>query len=267
MSTLQISYKSNALAKTVTFKMILPNDIPEFVTAGNPCYQRQTKTLLLLHGYTSSDTEWIFNSQIVELAGKYNLAVICPNGDNSFYLDGEATGRKYATFVGKEIMDYVHKTFGLSDKREDNMACGLSMGGFGALHTALMFPENFGGASALSSALIHNQVKTMKPGDDNGMANYEYYKLMFGEPEKLSESDNNPEVLVKKVKAENKPMPEIFMAVGTEDFLLEANRDFRDYLVAEGVDVEYHESKGVHDFVFWNEYLEPGIKYLLEKLN
>ena len=48
---------------------------------------------------------------------------------------------------------------------------GLSMGGFGALHTALMFPETFGVCTALSSALIHNEVAKMKPGEGNPVAN------------------------------------------------------------------------------------------------
>lgn len=121
------------------------------------------------------------------------LAVILPAGENSFYLDGEATGRKFATYVGKELVEYVQKTFHLPAKREDTFIGGLSMGGFGAVHTALAFPDTFEKAFSLSGALIVHNVEKMKPGFSDFVANYEYYRLMFGEPEKVADSDNNPE--------------------------------------------------------------------------
>ena len=38
----------------------------------------------------------------------------------------------------------------------------------------------------------------MKEGEGNPIANYDYYRMCFGDPAKLSESDNNPEYLMKK---------------------------------------------------------------------
>ena len=79
----------------------------------------------------------------------------------------------------------------------------------------------------------------MKPGEGNPVANYEYYRECFGDPAKLHESDNNPEVLAKKLKAEGKKTPKIFMACGTEDFLLEPNRAFHKFLTDTGIDHVY----------------------------
>lgn len=266
MARAEFSYYSAALCRPVSFQIIIPNDSQEEWIKDNPHFKREMKTLVLLHGYTGINYDWILNSHILSLAGAYNVAVVCPSGENSFYLDGPETGRKYATFVGEELLNYVHKTFGLSAKKEDNFIGGLSMGGFGALHTALQFPENFGGAFGLSSALIQYEVAKMTPGFDNGMANYEYYRLMFGEPSELENSINNPEELVRRIKKAGTPMPKLYMACGTEDFLLEANRRFHNFLVEENVEVDYHESKGVHDFVFWNEYIEPAVKFMLENM-
>lgn len=55
----------------------------------------------------------------------------------------------------------------------------------------------------------------------------------------------------------------IFMACGTEDFLIRENRAFHHFLKAEGVNVTYKESQGVHDWKFWNEYLEIAILWML----
>lgn len=264
MSVLQINTYSLALSRIITFHAILPNDAPPEMLMGNPYYDRSAKTLYLLHGFSGSSMDFLTGSLIQELALKYNLAVVLPAGENSFYLNGKGTGRAYETFIGEELMDYCKKTFGLSDKREDNFIGGLSMGGFGAIHTALKYPERFGKMFGLSSALIVNGIKDMKPGTQNDIADYDYYVQTFGDLDKLDTSENNPEYLILQRKEKGDVIQPIFMACGSEDFLLSENHEFRDFLVKEGVDITYKESHGIHDWKFWNEYLEPAIQWLLD---
>ena len=52
----------------------------------------------------------------------------------------------------------------------------------------------------MSSALIVHQIAGMKPCEDNGVANYDYYRECFGDLDAVLESDSNPEVLVKRLK-------------------------------------------------------------------
>ena len=116
----------------------------------------------------------------------------------------------------------------------------------------------------LSSALIANGIKGMKPFSHNDIADYDYYTQIFGDLDKLDESENNPEYLVtERLKKEEKIQP-IFMACGSEDFLLNENHEFRDFLLKNKVDFTYKESTGIHDWKFWNEYLEPAIQWLIE---
>ena len=264
MALLQVNTYSTALSRIVTFHILLPNDAPVEMLGPNPHYERPMKTLYLLHGFSGSTQDWLTGSLIQELSLKYNLAVVMPAGENSFYLNGKGTGRGYETFTAEELPAYCQKTFGLSDKPEDNFIGGLSMGGFGAIHTALHHPEKFGKMFGLSSALIVNGIKGMKPGSHNDIADYDYYTQIFGDLDKLDESENNPEYLVtERLKKEEKIQP-IFMACGSEDFLLNENHEFRDFLEKKGVDVTYKESAGIHDWKFWNEYLEPAIQWLIE---
>lgn len=259
MAFINVEFYSDCLKRCVSFKVIMPNDCGNYQVE-----QGKLKTLYLLHGYSNMSYEWVWNSNIYSIADKYQLCVVLPSGENSFYLDGNATGRKYASFIGEELPSYVERTFGVSKNREDHFLGGLSMGGFGAIHTALQFPEKFGKFFAFSSAMLVYEMKKMQPGFDNGMANYEYYTLMFGEPAELESGVNNPEELVRRIKAEGRPMPKMYLACGTEDFLLQANRKFDAFLKEQEVEHIYMESKGGHDFVFWNEYLEPAVKWLLE---
>ncbi len=251
-----MDFFSDCLKRIVSFKIILPNDQAVDIDDG-------MKFLLLLHGYNGDYSDWMLNSTILKLADQYHMCVVMPSGENSFYLDGEATGRKYASFVGKELPDYIRRTFPVSAQREDTYIGGFSMGGFGALHTAFEYPETFGKVFALSSALIVHEVKNMRPHVGNDIANYEYYRMVFGSPERLEESSNNPERLVRTMLEAGEEIPQIFLACGTEDFLLENNRRFSEFLTKKGVEHIYRESEGAHDFTFWNQYLEIAMKWLL----
>lgn len=246
MAYYTIKLFANSLKRHTTFEMLIPNDIREDM----PRDGRNMKTLFLLHGYMGSAGNWIPEY----LAEKYNFAIVMPNGENSFWLDSISTGHKFCTFVGKELVDYIRKTFGLAAAAEDTYIMGFSMGGFGALHTAFTYPETFGKTAALSSALIVHDIAGMKAGEDNGVANYEYYRECFGSLDTVSESENNPEILIKKLKKQGRTIPEIYMSCGTEDFLLENNRKFHNFLDENKIPHRYYESAGGHDMTFWNEY-------------
>lgn len=251
MAKLTVTYASEALKRSISFKMYLPNDREEEKT-------ERMKTLFLLHGYTGDAEIWVPE----ELARKYHVAVIAPNGENGFWLDGLSTGHQYATFVGEELVKYVRRTFGLAMDAEETSILGLSMGGFGALHTALAYPEHFGKAAAMSSALIVHGIAHMKQGESNDVANYDYYHECFGDLEIVEESRNNPEVLVKQLKETGKRIPQIFMSCGTEDFLLEENRVFHRYLESISVPHVYMESEGDHNMTFWNRYTEKFMEMM-----
>lgn len=263
MAVFQVDFFSQALAKSTCFHMVLPNDVPPMMRENNVNYNRKMKTLFLLHGFSGSSKDWLLGSSVQELSIKYNMAVIMPSGDNSFYLDGKGTGRAYGKFVGSELVEYVRKTFNLAMVKEDTFIGGLSMGGFGAIHTGLSYPETFGKIVGLSSALIIHNIKNIKEGFKDGIADYDYYNLVFGDLSQLENSENNPEYLIKKLKSEGQAIPPIYMACGTEDFLIEENRKFYQFLQDEAVDAHYIESPGLHDWKFWNDYLEPSIEWLL----
>ena len=254
MASISVKYFSEALNRNVRFEMYIPNDKPD-AGAG------KMKTLFLLHGYTGEGYNWVPEY----LCQKYNFAVVSPNGENGFWLDGLSTGHKYCTFVGDELVNYVRRTFGLAKSGDETYIMGLSMGGFGALHTAFSYPENFGKTAAMSSAIIVYQLAGMKPGADNGVANYDYYRECFGDLETVLESDSNPEVLVKRLNDGEKKVPEIFMCCGTEDFLLEENRTFHSFLESINQPHQYFESSGGHDMAFWDEYTKKFVEMMFSE--
>lgn len=84
----------------------------------------------------------------------------------------------------------------------------------------------------------------------------------FGEFDKVMESDKNPVWLMHQLKKQNREIPEIYQAVGTEDFLLSANRQLHRELVEIGGDVTYVETLGGHDWNFWRNQLPELLNWL-----
>ena len=264
MAVANIEYLSSALQRTVSFHLVLPNDSMDYHKKDSPHYERPMKTLMLLHGYFGSSSEWLYKSEIVELAARYNLCVILPSGENSFYTDGSASGRQYAKFIGEELLNYVQDTFNLSKKIEDTYIGGFSMGGFGALLTALQYNDTYSKAFTLSGALITESIENMEEGHQ-AMANYDYYRLVFGDLKQVKQSRNHPLYLVEQIKEAGDKMPGLFVACGTEDWLIEGSRNLAKSLEELSVPVEYLEKKGGHDFGFWNQVIEPAIKWCLDE--
>lgn len=263
MALAQVHYLSKALERIVTFHMYLPNDTSPELRENNPYYERPTKTLYLLHGFSGNTTDWITGSNAMDISRKYNIAIVMPSGENSFYINRKGTGNAYESYIAEELPAYIKKTYHLSDKKEDVMIGGLSMGGFGAIRLGIKYGEKYGSVFGLSSALVIKNIAGLSPNDLSGcasvIADYDYYVNIFGDLSRIEDSDINPEYLVTQRIAEGKAIPRIFIACGTEDFLIENNRDFRDFLMKKNVDFMYYESPGIHEWKFWNEYLEPAV--------
>ncbi len=264
MPTHFVRFRSPSINQNGEFYIHLPEDeLPPFM-AGNPNYDRDPITLILLHGFSGDCTDWLYNAPVQEFCMQYNIAIVMPSGSQFFYLDLDSSCRKYASFIGKDLIGYLQKKFNLAKTRETTWIGGLSMGGFGALHTGFQFPETFGSVIALSSALIIHQLKHMTPEMENSMANYDYYVDTFGDLAKAEESDFNPEVLFLKNREKGIQNPAVYMACGTEDFLIKENHIMRDFLKKEKADLFYEEAPGVHDWNFWKPFARKGIEYMLE---
>ena len=137
------------------------------------------------------------------------------------------------------------------------------MGGFGSIVNGLRHPETFGCITALSSALIKDKIlqSVNEPGHD--FFTRRQYETMFG-VDKIEDyvgSVNDYDALADGLK-DAAVKPKIYMACGTEDSLFDANVAFKKRLLADGFDLTWEEGPGVHDWAFWDAYIEKAIKWL-----
>ncbi len=257
MALIQVNFVSQSLFRTVPIQVILPVD--KIVWGDQKAKeQKPFKTLYLLHGLLGNYTDWVTGTRIQRWAEERDLAVVMPSGDNSFYIDQPGMGSRYSEFIGKELVEITRKMFPLSHKREDTFIAGLSMGGYGAIHNGLKYPQTFSSIVSLSGAHLLEPEKPHSIGPE---------KLIFGDMMEAKKTDKNPriqvELLKKKMAADpTLTFPKLFMACGTEDGLLDANRTLRDFFLESGLDVTYHESKGGHTWDFWDEYILKTLQWL-----
>ncbi len=263
MASGRMEFHAGTIMQHANFSFVLPNDVAPEERGAAKHYARPPKALILLHGLTGTDTDWLYSGAAQAVSRKYNLAVFMPTAGNFFYLDHGYAGGNYGAFVGEELPAYIRKVFGFCTSREDTIIGGLSMGGYGALHTALDYPETFCGCIALSSALrLHDLAQDREYGD--GIIPMPMVRDIFGSKDTLLTTEKNPEVQYRRLREAGAAIPKLYLAIGTDDALLPANRQFRDFLESNGADYFYEEGPGAHNWTFWNEYVDRGLACLLD---
>ncbi len=250
MAILEVVFNSCCLQRSVELRAVLPVDPPDG-------HVEPPKTplpaLYLLHGLFGSNTDWLMNTRISMWAREKGLAVICPSGENSFYVDQAATGEAYSRFIGEELPDFCRRLFPLSDKREDTYVGGLSMGGYGALVAGLRYPQVFSKIIALSSAIEPWNRQNIPP-DAPFVYQPSFADALFGS----DTSKWNCFKLLEKCD----PKPEIYQACGLQDGLLQQNRKLAKALRSNGFNTVYEEDEGAHTWTYWDSHIKRGLDWL-----
>lgn len=259
MAIIKFNYLSKSLLRTVDVNVVLPIDQLDMNTM---VYNQKDKypTLYLLHGIFGDQNDWLYGTRIQRFASERGICVVMPSGENMFYVNQENNHNLYSDFIGKELVEITRKMFPLSSKREDTFIAGLSMGGYGAIINGLKYHDTFGYIAGLSSALMLDDWINCKPPIINGIDPLAYYQSVFGDISLIKGSDKDYYALVDKLAINE--IPKMYMAIGSDDFLLEVNREYRDYLIAKGVDLTYEEGPGNHEWDFWDRYIVRVLDWL-----
>ena len=261
MALLQIDFFSESLMRTVTMNAIIPTDKTLF-TQHEKREIKEYKALYLLHGGYGNYTDWLGGTRVQAWAQDKDLAVFMPSGDNKFYIDNPDSGEMYGSFIGKELIEFTRKTFPLSQKREDTFIAGLSMGGYGALVNGRKYNETFGAIGGFSSGLLLEGVVSGSKKFAGMMPGNKFYESIFGDLAKVLGSEKDYKALAEGLVREKKTLPKLFLACGTEDFLLPEHREFRQFLTDLGYPFTYEEGPGGHEWAFWDTYIKKFIDWL-----
>jgi S-formylglutathione hydrolase FrmB len=233
----ELSYFSGALQKCTAVNLILPD----------PALEPPYHVMFLLHGLSDDHTIWCRRTSIERYVEGLPMLVVMPNTDRGFYIDA-VEGHRYGTAIGVELPNLIRRYFPVQDRWS---VTGLSMGGYGAFRLALGHPETFVSAVSHSGALTFGHAPWYRD-DDAWKA--EFRRVIGDNPV------GGPNDLFALVD-QTTPLPKLRFDCGEADFLLNANREFHAHLADLGIDHEYEEFPGDHNWEYWDTHVRGAIAF------
>ena len=216
MALMHVDFFSDVLGMSMNMDVILPQKTSRQIGMEGRAENGQYKTMYLLHGMSDDQTTWQRRTSIERYVSRLGIAVVMPTTHLGFYTD-TTYGMRYWTFISEELPRICREFFPrMSQKREDMLAAGLSMGGYGAWKLGLRAGDTFGAAASLSGAL--DIVEDYKRNITEQSDVLPLFQGIFGSAEKLAGSDNDLLALADKLAASDKERPRLYAWCGTEDF-------------------------------------------------
>lgn len=240
-----------ALINCNVFSTVLDRDVGMFVALPqNIKKNEKLKVCYLLHGYKGNFTFWVKQLPMEELANKYHIAIIMPDGNKSFYLNAEV-GEKYYTHTNEHVPEMVQDYFPVSVKKEDRAIAGIGMGGYGALRIAFL-SNSYKIAGSFDGTLdISKAIKRMQNTPNSISRQIE---ALFGNCNRIKNSDNDLFYLAKK----NMNNLQMYISCNSEGELRDMNQEFVKWR-GTGVEFEIFEEKKYY------YYLEKTLEKFLER--
>jgi S-formylglutathione hydrolase FrmB len=223
--------------------------------------------LYLLHGAWGHFSDWLKNTPdkmlVKNLADQYNLIIVLPEGETfGWYLNSPVNpASQFETFVAGEVIPKVDAAYRTVANRQGRVITGLSMGGHGALYLSARHPDLFCAAGSMSGAL-DVELKNWRL-DANG---YNTFKKLF---EGILGTDSTlyPQYsvinLADKMKSNGL---KLMIDCGTEDFLIEPNRELHRRLLYNHTPHDYIERPGGHTWDYWQNALPFHLLFLTNVL-
>lgn len=225
----------------------LPGNQESYVVYTPPGYDAKKRggypVLYLLHGWSDDANGWsavgranLILDSLLAANKAVPMIVVMPlgYGDYTFVTSGFGVWRQpdvvnhntslYETMLTTEIMPAVEREYNVARGRENRAISGLSMGGLETLTVGLHHPELFAYVAGMSSAIQG-----------------EHFDEQF------------PALTTDTVKKTNFKL--LWVACGTSDGLIGANRDFVTWAKAKGLPVKAVETPGQHTWLVWRDNL------------
>lgn len=255
MAFVHIEHSSEMVKVNLPLNMILPDPAEIKVT---PLHDR--KVLYLLHGLSDDASAWQRYTAIEVYARRFGIVVVMPTAGRSFYLD-QPNGQRYFTYLVEELTGYLEAVFGIQPRRENTLIAGLSMGGYGAMKAALLRPERYFAAASFSGVL---SLAILDAQPDH--PNHREFETLFGDLAKLTGSEHDPFVWLKRASQQPEILPRLYASCGLQDDIYPLTVLFRDACRKLGVPLEYVEADGRHEWSLWDQQIQQFLAFALDPL-
>jgi S-formylglutathione hydrolase FrmB len=226
---------------------------PDGIKKGDKPY----KVIYMLHGTTGNSMDWLRFTLLPLYACEHNVVFVIPEVANTWCRNIPDRGN-FFDYIVDELPDIMGGMFNISDKREEVAIMGNSAGAFSAMKCALLRPEQYGLCGAFSTASVHldeylDYLRSQKPEE---MEN-PHLRSVYG----ANLEYNDEDILLKLANKVSMQTinPKIYMTIGKQDFLYEANQIFNTELEKLSLDYTYEAWEGTHDWYFWDKSLKKAL--------
>lgn len=257
MSRFHLTFYSTTLMQRTDVNVFMPESLPpDKIMSDLPL-------VYLLHGLSGSRDDWMLNTSLARYVERYKLIVICPEGARGFYLD-LPQGPAWYSYITKELPTKLAEWMKIGEKRGQRFIAGNSMGGYGAARILALNPESYRGMAAFSAplaiemlAILHEQEPTLYA---------EMNKMIGQKPETLIDTDMDPKQWLVQYQAWQNKYPEAELDLnfycGVHDDFLPLNQYFVEAAKQSGLEFNYQEGDGGHEFHYWDRCINDWFKHI-----
>lgn len=164
-------------------------------------------------------------------------------GDGSAYLPHNQ--KNFEKWIVDDVRHAVLENIDSTSENSTFFISGLSMGGYGALHLGVKYPDIFKAISGHSSITHIDQMP-----------------LFVEEPQSDYPDIASDDVSVFKSILKNKEhLPNIRFDCGKDDLLIEHNRTLHAQLIENNIPHIYEEFEGAHAWEYWQEHIKDTLLF------
>lgn len=242
-----ITLKSNALKKRADITVYAPSNIGDSVPL-----------IILLHGVYGSHWAWAFNGNahttvqdLIETEQIKPMILAMPSdglyADGSGYVQHQTAD--YERWIIEDVINVMKEQYPQITDKSPIFIAGLSMGGFGALRLGAKYPHLFKAFSGLSSITHFNQINEF-----------------VSDFKQLQHDALAKDGVLEWILKNKNLMPPFRFDCGTDDILIEHNRQLHNELKNNGIPHIYEEYKGGHTWEYWAEHLTDTLLFFNKQL-
>lgn len=250
-SYVEVRHQSRVMGREMPYRVVLPANY------GEKDNSQRYPVLFLLHGLWGHFDNWTDKNDPKALV-RPNVIVVTPEGANGWYVDGVGgPGERYETYFVEELIGDVESRFRTWPGRENRFIAGLSMGGYGAVKFGLKHPHLFSVVGSFSGAFDAPLRTQGNPSLNKSIV------AAFGPDDSPVRKANDIFAITESVPDERRPsLPFIYMDCGTEDWLIETNREFSKLLLRRKIPHEFRQLPGGHAWTYWNRQVQEFFRLL-----
>jgi S-formylglutathione hydrolase FrmB len=251
---------SKILGRSVPYCILLP-----------PSYDsdkaRRFPILYFLHGL-GENAQVLLNSGgwdlIQDLWSQHRIGeflIVTPSANNSFYINSRDGHDDYQTFFIREFLPYIEHRYRVHGQRRERGISGVSMGGYGALRFAFLYPQLFGSVSVHSAALIEDSPQQRLTSSEATVLT-QFVGRAFGSPFSRAYWDRESPFTI--VKTHPRPVGlKVYFDCGESDSF-GFNRGasmFHQLLDSRRIPSEFHLYPGSHDWAYFAQHLPASLEF------